>query len=96
MNKKNKKIVNYKDEQIKKLNYIIQKIENLKNQINKKYELIKKNNPNLTKYYTNLFKTFIIFQDIPTHIINENASKFQFNKHFFIKEHEKNDTVDEI
>lgn len=75
---------------------IIEKIENLKKQINNKYDLIEKNNKNLTQYYTNLFKTFIVFKDIPTYIVNENASKFQFNKNFFITENEANNTFDEI
>ena len=96
VSKMNKKILNYKNNQIEKLDSIIEKIENLKNQINNKYDLIEKNNKNLTGYYTNLFKTFLVFKDIPTYIVNENASKFQFNKNFFITENEANNTFDEI
>jgi hypothetical protein len=92
----NNNILKYKDGQIQKLNKIIKDIENLKNQINNKYNLIERNNKYLTQYYTNLFKTFIVFKDIPNYVINENASKFQFNKNFFIKEGESNNTFSEI
>lgn len=84
--KKNKQIENYKNNQIKRLDYIIEEIKNLKEQINNKFRLIERNNKNLTHFYKNLFKTFLAFQDVPSYIINENASKFQFNKNFFIQE----------
>ena len=96
VDKMNKQIKDYKNNQIEKLNKIIAKIENLKNEINNKFEIIEKNNKNLTEYYKNLFKTFIVFQDVPSYIINENTSKFQFNKNFFIIENESNNTFDEI
>jgi WD40 repeat protein len=82
--------------QIKKLNNIINEINNLKQKIEQKYEAIKKNNKNLTKFYENLLKTFIVYENIPTYIINENASKFQFNRNFFIIENESNNTFSEI
>ena len=92
----NKKILNYKNNQIKKLDKIINDIENLKNEIENKFNSITKNNENLTNFYENLLKTFIVYENIPTYIINENASKFQFNKNFFIQENESNDTFSEI
>ena len=53
------------------------------NKMNKK-KLSYKNNQlkNLTKFYENLMKTFIVYENLPSYIINENASKFQFNKNF--------------
>ena len=56
----------------------------------------KKNNKNLTKFYQNLLKTFIVYENIPTYILNENTSKFQFNRNFFIIENESNNTFSEI
>ena len=58
INKMNKKILSYKNNQLK----------------------------NLTKFYENLMKTFIVYENIPSYIINENASKFQFNRNFLIVE----------
>jgi hypothetical protein len=86
----NKKILEYKNNQLKKLDNIIDEINNLKEKIENKYNLILKNNENLTKYYENLLKTFLVYEDIPSYIINENTSKFQFNKNFFIVENESN------
>ena len=92
----NKKILDYKNNQIKKLDNIINEIESLKNKIENKYNSITKSNNNLTKFYENLLKTFIVYENIPTYIVNENASKFQFNKNFFIVEKESNNTFGEI
>jgi hypothetical protein len=96
VNKMNKKILEYKNNQLKKLDNIIDEINNLKEKIENKYNLILKNNENLTKYYENLLKTFLVYEDIPSYIINENTSKFQFNKNFFIVENESNKTFSEI
>jgi hypothetical protein len=43
-----------------------------------------------------MLKTFIVFEEIPSFILNENVSKFQFNKNFFIVENESNQTFKEI
>ena len=96
VNKMNKKIKDYKEQQLKKLDNIINEINNLKEKIINKYKIIEKNNENLTKYYENLLKTFLVYEDIPSYIVNENASKFQFNKNFFIVENESNNTFGEI
>ena len=96
VSKKNKEILNYKKQQMNKLNNIIQNIENLKTKIENKYKLIVKNNKNLTNYYENLLKTFIVYEDVPTYILNENTSKFEFNRNFFQIENESNDTFSEI
>ena len=78
----NKKISKKKMNQINKLNNINNEIESLKENIENKYQSIEKNNKNLTNYFKNLLKTFIIIEDIPSYIINEKISKFQFNKNF--------------
>jgi len=96
VDKMNKKILNYKNDQIKKLDIIIEKINNLKANIEKKYKLIENNNMNLTKYFKNLLKTFIVYEDLPSYIVNENTSKFQFHKNFFVVEKESNNTFEEI
>ena len=96
VSKKNKEILKYKEQQIKKLNDIINEIEGLKTKIENKYNLIVKNNKNLTNYYENLLKTFIVYEDVPTYIVNENISKFEFNRNFFQIENESNDTFSEI
>ena len=76
MDKMNKKILDYKKNQLKKLDNIINEIKNWQKKIENKYELITKNNNNLTKFYQNLLKTFIVYENIPTYILNENAFKF--------------------
>ena len=96
VSKKNKEILKYKEQQINKLNKIIQEIENLKSKIENKYNLIVKNNKNLTNYYENLLKTFIVYEDVPTYIVNENTSKFEFNRNFCQIERESNNTFSEI
>jgi WD40 repeat protein len=96
MDKMNKKILDYKKNQLKKLDNIINEIKNLQKNIENKYDLITKNNNNLTKFYQNLLKTFIVYENIPTYILNENAFKFQFNRNFFIVEKESNNTFNEI
>ena len=96
VDKMNKKILDYKKNQLKKLDDIINEIKKLKENIENKYNLIKKNNKNLTKFYQNLLKTFIVYENIPTYILNENTSKFQFNRNFFIIENESNNTFSEI
>ena len=68
--------------QINKLNNINNEIESLKENIENKYQSIEKNNKNLTNYFKNLLKTFIIIEDIPSYIIKEKISKFEFNKNF--------------
>ena len=78
----NKKISKKKMNQINKLNNINNEIESLKENIENKYQSIEKNNKNLTNYFKNLLKTFIIIEDIPSYIIKEKISKFQFNKNF--------------
>ena len=90
------KILNYKNQQIEKLNQIIKKIEEIKNNINVEYEKIEKNNVDLTTYYTNLFNTFFNYGNMSSHYLNETVTRFQFNKYFFITEKEGNDTFDEI
>ena len=94
--KMNKKIKDYKEQQLKKLDNIINEINNLKQKIINKYEIIENNNKNLTQYYENLIKTFLVYEDVPSYIINENTSKFQFNKNFFKVESESNNTFGEI
>lgn len=94
--KMNYKILNYKNQQIKKLDDIIETINKLKDNINKEYETIERNNEYLTKYYSNLFNTFFNYPDVPSYYLNENASKFQFNKNFLIIEKENNNTFNEI
>ena len=94
--KMNYKILNYKNQQIKKLDDIIETINKLKDNINKEYETIEKNNKDLTKYYSNLFNTFFNYPDVPSYYLNENVSKFQFNKNFLIIEKENNNTFNEI
>ena len=96
VNKMNKKILNYKNDQINKLDKIIEEINILKKNIEIKYKLIEKNNMNLTKYFKNLLKTFIVCEDIPSYIVNENTSKFGFNKNFFVVEKELDKTFGEI
>ena len=65
----------------------INQFEDIINKMNKKILSYKNNQlKNLTKFYENLMKTFIVYENIPSYIINENASKFQFNKNFFIIE----------
>ena len=96
VNRMNKKILDYKKKQIQKLDNIINEINNLKQKIEQKYESITKNNKNLTKFYENILKTFIVYENIPTYIVNENTSKFQFNRNFFIIEKESNNTFSEI
>ena len=96
VSKKNKEILKYKENQINKLNNIIQEIEDLKSKIENNYNLIVKNNKNLTNYYENLLKTFIVYEDVPTYIVNENTSKFEFNRNFFKIENESNNTFSEI
>ena len=96
MDKMNKKILDYKKNQLKKLDNIINEIKNWQKKIENKYDLITKNNSNLTKFYQNLLKTFIVYENIPTYILNENAFKFQFNRNFFIVEKESNNTFNEI
>ena len=76
MDKMNKKILDYKKNQLKKLDNIINEIKNWQKKIENKYELITKNNNNLTKFYQNLLKTFIVYENIPSYILNENAFKF--------------------
>ena len=41
-------------------------------------------------------KTFIVYEDVPTYIVNENTSKFEFNRNFFKIENESNNTFSEI
>ncbi len=94
--KMNKKLLKYKNDQIQKLNNIINEISNLIREIENKYQKLEKNNKNLTNYYKNMLKTFIVFEEIPSFILNENVSKFQFNKNFFIVENESNQTFKEI
>ena len=83
MDKMNKKILDYKKNKLKKLDNVINEIKNWQKKIENKYELITKNNNNLTKFYQNLLKTFIVYENIPTYILNENAFKFQFLKFFY-------------
>ena len=84
MDKMNKKILDYKKNQLKKLDNIINEIKNLQKNIENKYDLITKNNNNLTKFYQNLLKTFIIYENIPTYILNENAFKFHLIEIFLL------------
>ena len=59
----------------------INQFEDIINKMNKKILSYKNNQlKNLTKFYENLMKTFIVYENIPSYIINENASEFQFNK----------------
>ena len=91
-----RKILNYRDQQIKKLDNIIETINNIKKNINNEYSQIEKNNNDLINFYSNLFKTFFNCDDIPSHFLNQNVSNFQFNKNFLIIEKENNDTFNEI
>ena len=94
--KMNYKILNYKNQQIQKLDNIIKTINQLKDNINKEYEKIERNNKNLTKFYSNLLNTFFNYSDVPSYYLNENTSKFHFNRNFLIIEQEGNNTFDEI
>ena len=92
----NKKILDYRNQQIKKLDNIIETINKIKDDINKEYNQIEKNNNDLTNFYSNLFKTFFYCDDLPSYYLNKNVSNFQFNKNFLIIEKENNDTFNEI
>lgn len=54
-----RKILNYRDQQIKKLDNIIETINKIKENINNEYSQIEKNNNDLINFYSNLLKTFL-------------------------------------
>ena len=96
VNKMKNRILNYKNQQIEKLDKIIDAINKLRDEINQEYEIIERNNNYLTTYYLNLFNTYFNYRDAPSYNLNENVSKFQFNKKFLIIESENNDKYEEI
>ena len=65
----------------------INQFEDNINKMNKKILSYKNNQlKNFKKFYEYFMKTFIVYENIPSYIINENASKFQFNRNFLIVE----------
>ena len=65
----------------------INQFEDIINKMNKKILSYKNNQlKNFKKFYEYFMKTFIVYENIPSYIINENASKFQFNRNFLIVE----------